>query len=301
MGCFDVYCFICGNPCHPILIEDKNDIDNHLEYSLPNYRVKYPYILDSVKDLVKNTKWMGKCSMLQINDTVSHGYKEYNCNNFFRKKGKSIEHLEWVDMDILSDEYGIFIHTDCLKYVKKKYGVELKFSNLPKINMQTTHKKKLFDVKYGEITKYMGQDFDFLQIAIDMKTHLCSSPLKNDKNISQISKNIHALKIHKMNDKNRKSPNVSATFFKDGEIKLGKNKKFWIISKNKWVEIKEDVILLKLDININNKSVMNYIKDIPFFTRTNTIPIFIYSIKKPKTIEFILNSSYKDILMKKVI
>ena len=104
-----------------------------------------------------------------------------------------------------------------------------------------------------------------------------------------------------MNDKNRKSPNVSATFFKDGEIKLGKNKKFWIISKNKWIEIKEDVILLKLDVNINNKSVMNYIKDIPFFARTNTIPIFIHSIKKPKTIEFMLNSSYKDILMKKVI
>jgi hypothetical protein len=289
------------------IVNDSN-IDKYLEYSLPGYHEKYPNLLKDMKELIKKTRWMDKCSMLQINDTVSHGYKEYDCNNLFCKKKECIEHLEWASVDTLSDKYGIFIHTDCLKYVKKKYGVELRFSNLPKINMQTTYNKHLFDVNYGEITKYKGQDFNFLQIAIDMKSYLCSSPLKNDKNISQISKNIHALKIHKMNDKKRKSPNVSATFFKDGEIKLGKNKKFWIISKNKWVEIKEDVISIKVEFDKNNKSIMNYAKNIPFFTRTNTIPLFIYSIKKTKTnkdtkytIVFILNSSYKDILMKKVI
>ena len=297
MGCFDVYCFICGNPCHSILLDKKEHIREAFNDIFPDYNMKNSNIIDDIMGLVGKTKWMNKCTMLQINDKVTHGYKEMNCNNVFHNKNQTIEHLEWVDMDVLSENYGIFIHTDCWKYIKKKYGVELKFSNLPKIFSRTTNVKKIFDINYGEIIKYSQQDFNFFQIAIDKKTYICSSPLKNDKNISQISKNIHALKIHKMNDIKRKSPNVSATFYKEGEMKIGKNNNIWIVKNNKWVEIKEKVIKIKININKKNERILN---NIPFFTRCNKNPIFIHSITKLKnehSVEFILLESYKDVFI----
>lgn len=47
---------------------------------------------------------------------------------------------------------------------------------------------KIFNFSYGHIEKYWNQFFRFDQIILDKKQYLCSSPLKNDKNITHLKK-----------------------------------------------------------------------------------------------------------------
>ena len=275
MGCWDVYCFICGNPCHSMFNEELVTKDIAL------------------KILYKKTKWMNRCTMLQINDNVIHGVKEMNCNNSFCKNNKCITHLDMGKENEITDKYGVFIHTDCWKYIKSNYNIKLKFSYLPPLSK---------NFKYGDIEKYWDQDFKFTNIVIDKKEYLCSSPLKNDKNISQIKKNINQLKIR--NDPSRKAPLVSSTFYKDGDIKIGNNKKFHIIKKNKWIEINSNIIKIKFIFTMKEltKKQYNYIAKIPYIGEHNTNPIFILSLNKLKKekyeVEFILLDNYKDELIK---
>jgi hypothetical protein len=274
MGCYDVFCIICGNPYHSV----------------------YSNNIKELKELKKQSKWMDKCSMLLINDQVIHNVTEVACNITFCNKSRKLcaEHID-KNINLLKNcsfmddtKYGIFIHTDCWKYIKKSYKIELKYSYLPKI----------ININYGDIENYWEQEFNFQGILNDNKQYLCSSPLKNDKNINQIKKNINSLKIK--NDPNRVGPSISATFYDPGDIRIGKNKKFWIIRNNRWQEINDNVIKIKLDINITkiSKKKENYLKKIPFIGQYNTIPIFISSYKKINKniyhLELLLNESYKE-------
>jgi hypothetical protein len=92
-------------------------------------------------------------------------------------------------------DIGVFIHTDCYKYIKLKFNIKLKYSNLPLIDNRKKNYYKPFEyINYGDIENYWHQDFQFEKLYIDNKQYLCSSPLKNDKNISQINKNVNAMK-----------------------------------------------------------------------------------------------------------
>jgi len=224
-------------------------------------------LMDEIKELSKKVKWMDKCSILLENDKVIHGVKEINCNVMFCKKNECNEHISLGLDDYDRNPNGFFIHTDCWKYIKKNYNIKLKFSNLPPYTLTNT---KIFKMNYGDIEKYWEQDFDFPQIVFDNKQYLCSSPLKKDKNISQINKNISNLKIK--NDPDRKGPAVSATFYKEGAIKIGNNKMFWIIKSKKWVQINEKPKKIKIkSTEIKEK--------IPYIGHHNTKPIFLVSTK----------------------
>ena len=287
MGCWDVFCIICGNPCHGMFEDNQNTeyIKNKIE---------------KLKKLYKNTQWMNNCSMLLINNNIIHNVKEVSCNNYFCKKNFCAIHLS---KDTLSSEYsfqnlglsGIFIHSDCWKFIKKNYGINLKFGDLPKL--QNNSYEKIFNINYGEIEKYMSQDFEFNQIVIDKKEYLCSSPLKNDKNIKQIKKNINALKIK--NDPKRIGPSSSATFYNEGTIKIGKNNNFWIKKNNKWIIINENIIKINMTINLQkiNKKDLNFLMKIPFIGMYNNNPIFIISSLLKKNnyeLNLITIDSYKN-------
>jgi len=60
MGCFDIFCFICGNPCHSIY---------DIEYIQEN-------INKNLSQFGKNTLWMNNCSMLLFNNTIMHNLKD---------------------------------------------------------------------------------------------------------------------------------------------------------------------------------------------------------------------------------
>jgi len=237
-------------------------------------------IVAEIKELSKDVKWMDKCSMLLENDEVIHGVKEINCNVTFCKNGKCYEHISPGLDNYDKIPNGFFIHTDCWKYIKNNYNINLKFSNLPPYSLTYS---KIFKIDYGDIEKYWEQDFDFAGVVFDNKKHLCSSPLKNDKNISQIKKNISKLKLK--NEPERKGPMISATFYKEGDIKIGNNKRFWIIKGNKWVEINEKPIKMKIKVDLNelNKKQQKFIENIPYIGQYNKEPIFLIAVKTTKS------------------
>uniref|UniRef100_A0A6C0DA87 Uncharacterized protein n=1 Tax=viral metagenome TaxID=1070528 RepID=A0A6C0DA87_9ZZZZ len=308
MGCWDVFCFICGNPCHSMLNGYIDDVtkDFNLEKIPSKYskytkdKIKklqsYPNLIIDLKQL--KTNWMNKCTMLLINDKIVHGVQESSCNVSFTKPNFSATHMgaQIMEYDCYNGDCGVFIHTDCWKFIKKNYKIELKFSNLPKLiylksnqmrKLTPTEWNKTFDIDYGDIEKYWEQDFDFAALVADKKKYLCSSPLKEDKNIKQIKKNISALKLK--NEPERVGPSVSATFYDEGDIKLGKNKYFWIKKNNKWLLINEKPI------KIITKPTDKLIK-IPYIGQSNVKPVFIISNEKNK-LELLLTESYKNILV----
>ena len=315
MGCWDVFCFICGNPCHSMLTYYFNYIEDSVtqdikssDSTLTKNSIKklksFPNLINELLDLEKNMKWMNNCSMLLTDDKVKHNMKEVSCNDRFCNNNKfCATHLgaETSNLDCSFDgKCGVFIHTDCWKFIKKTYNIELKFSNLPKMNYQDDF-YRIFDINYGDIKKYWNQDFMFAELVIDKKKYLCSSPLKNDKNITQIKKNISALKIK--NNPERIGPETSATFYDDGDIKLGKNKYFWIKKNNRWLQINEKPIKITIDINMTklNKKQQKYIEQLNYIGQDNTIPVFIISANKIKkniyTLKLLLTETYKDTLM----
>ena len=313
MGCADIWCFICGNNCSgsygdefaeyddkkKSILEDKLSPKNlklNIEYvEEMDKLIKYnPNIRNDLIEMYKNTRWMNNCTMLLNDDLVFHGFQETSCYATFTKDNMIIINInDGYDEDTYPT--GLFIHTDCWNYIKDNYQIELKFSNLPPIGY--FGKEKRFDINYGDIEEYWGQQFNFMNVVIDKKKYLCSSPLKNDKNISQIKKIINALKLK--NDPNRKGPAVSATFYKNGDIKIGKNNNFWIIKGNKWVEIKEKTIEFESDINLSNlkKKQYKFIKSIPYIGEHNINPIFIVFSCSTYPFKFIMTESYKDIFM----
>ncbi len=292
MGCWDIFCLICGNPCHGIL---DGTIDAYEEEILEDKL--NPKQMNELKQLKKKSKWMNKCTMLVTDGSIIHNLEEINCNVTFCNSKICVEQLtKYTKPSFIDGNFGVFLHTDCWKFIKKNYKVELSYNHLPKLKLDKDD--KLLDINYGDVEKYWNQDFEFGKIVIDKKTYLCSSPLSSDKNLSQIKKNISKLNLK--NDPKRIGPLVSATFYKSGDIKVGKNKKLWIIKNNKWSEINEKVIDIDMDINItklkNNQ--LKFLKELPFSAQFNVKPIFISSTKSNKKdifkMNFIMTESFKD-------
>ena len=313
MGCFDVYCFICGNNTYG-MIDDAiyygEEVLRIIDANPKTKRINYKSTMNNVAKLINGTKWMYNCSMLLINDEVLHGLHEMSGNVLFKNKQFSAEHII-PDHTVVNFELfpcGVFIHTDCLNYVNHNYNIDLRFSHLPPMTKQPW--KKLFDINYGHIEKYYSQFFDFLKVAIDNKVYLCSSPLKGDKNLSQINRNISNLKL-KLNPKLnaiRKGPMTSATFYKNKTIKIGNNKMFWTIKNGKWKQINDKPITLNIKINVNKISSgeKKYMKKIPFIGESNDIPVFIINSSRLPTnrhtykLEMLVLDGYKDIFMSKL-
>jgi len=273
MGCFDIYCFICGNPCHGL---NKN-IDKEL-------LTKY-----------KNTfKWMNNCTLLLADDTVQHNLIEYAGTTEFKKKSFKGEHMYMFEEDY-NKNYGIFIHDDCYKFVNQTYNINLKFSYLPKFN---NVENNIYNFKYGELDKYrynknkFSQFFNFEQLILDDKLYLSSSPLLNDKNIKQIKKNLSTLKFK--NNSKRVGPLVSATFFANKDIKIGSDNKFWEKKKNKWILINEKPITLFINLKKNTSlKQKEYLESLRYIGQYDIKPIFIKS-KKKNILELLTHESYKQ-------
>ena len=135
------------------------------------------------------------------------------------------------------------------------------------------------------------QDFNYEKMYLDNNTWIIQNPLSpdcNTKNIKRIKKIINQLKLsHQIN---RVGPSVSATFYKNNDIKLGNNNKFWKISNGRWVEITDSVVSENISIKIIPAQIkyVNYIKKIPQIGEVNIEPLFIKNYvfnKKKKSIE----------------
>ena len=281
MGCWDIYCCICGNS-----YVDINFNGNYEEQFMKDKNIS----IKEFKDLVKKSKWIKKATMLLQNNKVVHGCEEVGCNGVFKDKNEKIYEANWTSLNGLPeqgiftfDNIGIFIHTNCWKYVKIKYKKELKYSDIPH-----EFKNKTFtpQIDYNSITKYQQQEMDYYKMYTDKNIYMITDPLKTDKMNNIRLKKI--IKQFKFKTELRPSPSMSATFNKTGDIRIGNNGKFWIIKNNKWVEIKDKIIKKSIIINNNNKnkSILSKINMIPQLGEKNTKLIFINNfVHKKDTIE----------------
>ncbi len=304
MGCWDIFCFACGNTCHSLskyYLEDigelyKEYVNNKLKIS-PYYKKLFEQIsLDSnfftkLKALNKNTQWLNKCTFLTVDDRIIHGCKEKSCNiEFIDSKGNKYYHD--INTNIITNfedkvNRGVFIHTDCWKYIKSVYKINLKYSDIPAIPAIISNKVKRqykinSKIDYGEIEKYWEQDFNFIQVILDSNDYMCESPLKDDKNLARIKKILSQLKIN--NDVKRTGPSVSATFYPESTFKYGIDKGIWEKKSGKWVKLKEPINKISVESKEISDKKIEKLKKIVCIGEPSTKPIFIIKINKIKNI-----------------
>lgn len=301
MGFTDTYCCICGNSCHPV----TNDA---VEYTFRNNK---NISNEQIKNIIKNTKWLNKCTLLLKNNEIVHNCKEGGSNQFFvsTKTGKNyesinnyhninIEQYYTKKISTFIENIGIFIHTNCWKFIKINYNIKLKYKDLPLkfIKNDFLILKEILPINYYPVKKYWDQYFDYENMCLDNNDWIIENPLLpncDSKNIKRIKKIINQLKLSQQ--LNRIGPSISATFYKTNDIKLGNNNKFWKISNGKWVEIIDNIvteqILIKLipdKITPLKMKFINYIKKLPQIGEVNIEPLFIENYffnKKNKFIE----------------
>ena len=86
--------------------------------------------LQKLKQLKAQTKWLAKCTFLCADNKIIHGCKEVNCNIGFIDKTGNIYSNETTNSDRVIN-YGVFVISDCLKYILKTFKVKLNYSHLP--------------------------------------------------------------------------------------------------------------------------------------------------------------------------
>ena len=306
MGCFDVYCLLCGNPCHGLLpgstkifleninyykekyiirTSKKNQFYREKLKILYDYYSKNPDFLNTIKEYEKLTTWMNDCTFLTVQNKIIPNCKEISCANYFVDKNKN--HYTHLDREkILDENSGIFVHTDCWKYVKTKLKITLNFSSFPFIEYYTP----MNIVKYFN-EKYQSQDFDFFSAIIENSDSLLNPNNKSSTIKKQIDKVIIQLKLR--GGGTRKSPINSATFYKANTYKIGQDNNIWVIKGGKWVPLKKDEVT-KINIVVENnfKSLNKLVKKLVFIGQPNISPAFIINQENAKkNIKFEIISS----------
>lgn len=242
MGCWDVYCPICGLACWNNLRDYEGDLLKKKE--------------------VKELDWLNKCYFMTANNLVIKGCEEIACNATFAcGKNKYSSLIDIKELEYYKN-YGLFIHEDCHKYIKKEYNITLKLSDF--YFKGFIDNKPMVYVNYGDIKKYWLQFFDVYRCLEDGNLWMLLSPLKSTRNQKRIKKIFNQLKIKS----DRSGPSISASFYKNGTIKIGNDGYFWIIKGGKWVKINEKPIL-----EIEKRE--NQLKKIPQIGFQNNKPIFI--------------------------
>jgi hypothetical protein len=297
MGCWDVFCFLCGNPCHGShdlteifldsikyyeeIKDSKNKKNKFMQKELKpiyDYHVKHPEFVKEIKSYEKLTNWMNNNTFLTMDNKIVHNCRETSCNiDFIDSKGNKYIHS---DKEYLDENYGVFVHTDCWNYVKSEYKISLNFSYLPLVSSiyESFLYKSLFNnIKYIA-SKYWSQDYNFI-LAIMENKNLLLSP-KNPKSITrkQIKKVISSMKIRL--DENRKSPISSASFYKAGTYKMGLDNNIWYIKNGKWNQVKDEIKKIKIVVPFNDKS--KSLNILSYVGEKNTNPAFILNRKISK-------------------
>lgn len=306
MGCWDIYCFLCGCTTHSLKFDHEIFLEN-LELYKSNkghksfktyFKPIYEFYQSDIKGFIKktnlmnkNTKWLNNCTFLCADNKIIHGCKEINCNITFQDKNNNVyKNLTYYE-DNFAEQYGVFIHTDCWKFIKKEYGINLNYSYLP-IDIHDETKSKIFSfVNYGVIEKYWKQYFNFIQMIVDNNEELLISPLKSILVSNGIKKIFSKLKIR--TDTNRKSPIVSATFYKPNTFRVGLDKNIWQVKVNKWIKC-ADTVKIKFS---SPKS--NVIKKTVLVGDYNLEPIFIINFTQNKKMFEYEILTTKEYLLKK--
>jgi hypothetical protein len=278
MGCFDIFCILCGNPYRQAFEEEEED-----EFKAINY-----------KKVREDTKWMNDCTMLLASGEVVKNVSEDSCNGDFIDNNKktyfaiydgSIRDKFWLKHGI---DRGLFIHTDCYEYLSNKIGKELRFDmfNISINKNNGSILQQLYNIEYGDIENYWDQNFNFVEITLDKKYYYLSSPLDNNKkNIIRLNKIISQFNIKKTK---RIGPEISASISELNIYRIGNDNNIWQNIKHKWTKI-TNLEIIYINYNINeffaNTNTNNYYK-FRQICEPNIYPLF-YIIKNEEELELI--------------
>jgi hypothetical protein len=245
MGCFNVWCPLCGGPLNESL---EGLVDDKLTKEF-------------IKIIKSKTKWLVKITILLSNRKAKHGFRETYCNTFFiNNKGE--------EYDLHPDDgiEGLPLHTDCWKFAKKVMKRECTYSDfnnsklmwggksrkVKKIDENTKSKIQQYyrkngmhafafsNLNYIPIVKYWDQIFNLDELDKN-KNHwyLLYSPLgtspESKKNAYRILKNIKNINKKKSAKprKDRPSPSESATSYDKGKKKKGNDGNMYVVVVNK--------------------------------------------------------------------
>lgn len=269
MGCFDIFCILCGNPCHSVLDDDHT-------------------LHDKIK---KITKWMDYCTVLSASGQIFHEVKEIACNNVFLCKG--IEYMCFPGYTLFNR--GVFIHDDCHKYLIKK-NIYLNYANLPVLNtaleksfMINTKPRHFSSININyDNEKYWQQDFDFFSAFYDDPDTLISPLIKPNKIIRSTIKQLNI-------KKNRLGPAISATLCSTNEIRLGNDGFFWTKTYNKWIQIQETPEIITIKYKTITFNLEKKLSKYPQIHDGSKIALFIKNDPKKKYIKIFFLKSTKKI------
>jgi hypothetical protein len=295
MGCWDVFCPICGLSCNQQeYLLDANEVMDQLTNGQRQ----------ELTQILSKGSYLSQCTFLTIDDQVFHGCQETACNITFECKNKTFESInDGRQIDYFanvsnrgSDAFGMFIHTSCWKWMKREYKIDLKYSDLPVVTPLKFENEPIVGIDYGPIKKYWSQDFDFIQLIKDKKGWMAANLLRNNpQNHSRVQRIVSQFKIKR--DANRKGPVSSATFYPEGSIRIGKNKRFWIKKGSRWVEIPEGLTVLTADVTSTDRKAQKFVNSMPMIGEYGRKPLFVLSVAKssPKkfTVKILLKQSDK--------
>ena len=185
MGGFDIYCIICGNP--------QQNASSQLSGNTPE-----------LKEFIKKTKYMDNIIFLtHDNKIIFDCYDASDCGCFMTEESESeIEYRIPSQCSGTSTKIpGIPIHSDCWNFIKEKYLLELKYSDInPDVSTRFSGNYKIVN---DEINQYQSRYMKFQDILENDVQELCYSPLdnltnKNEKRIqNRLKEQLVQFKEHK--------------------------------------------------------------------------------------------------------
>ena len=196
MGCWDVFCPICGLSCNQqkYILDEPEAMDN---LSVAQQK--------EIQQILSKGAYLAECTFLTIDDQIVHSCKEIACNIKFKCGNKIFENINdgrYIDHfrprnRLTPDTFGMFVHTSCWKWMKREYKIDLKYSDLPVVtNKEVKNSEPIVGIAYGPIEKYWSQDFDFIQLIKDKNGWMASNLLKsNPKNHARVQRIVTQFKI----------------------------------------------------------------------------------------------------------
>lgn len=199
--------------------------------------------MNSVNEDIKLKKWLKRCTLLLNTNEIIHDTEEIAGNIIFRDKSNK-------EIEIYKDN-GIALHSDCWKLIKQKYNIELKYSDFPIIKYKKYDYYQFTIFNYGKVSKYWSQEFEFYELLNDKNEFMIESPLENIQNQKRVLSIFNLFKIRK----DRKSPLISASFFKNNDTLIGNDGNLWQIKNKKWNKLETFHDTLKFKISENKETI----------------------------------------------
>lgn len=208
MGCFNVWCPLCGIPLNGFFY------DEGLETLF-------------TKTEMKKLQWAFKVTILEENKKIVRHAKETGCNIVFETKNR----VFYFDTEINNMKY-LGVHDDCWDVLVKN-NININFTTLK--NSVSSIDVDLYTIKrglYKPVNMFWGQDFDVKGAKESKHSYILYSPLRNMKNATRVIKNGQKITNKKIKPA-RKGPSQSATLFDEGKRKRGNDGNWWVVSLTK--------------------------------------------------------------------